>query len=245
MSFSEKLSYSEPTKDREPKAWWQIRTAAGIVAKLISRKEIGLQSISVSSREAGLQGNPQGEQRWNWLLDIDSHESLVGSSEFWRQSIQLPPQPVCQEATFSRLQSFTISLRLNLCNYRGSATTWTCSVRLDFLRSSTTRVVQASCFIFHSNALLRFGKCYDTTNSRQAKVTCWNQRSVMMGKLFLIHSLIIYLNLVSFICMYMKQKRIKEMLILQVRQIPKGLWKTLHSKRIFMYYAHKLWYKLI
>lgn len=71
--------------DREQKAWGLIRTATGIVAKLISQKEIGLQSISVSSREGNLLGTPQGEQPWYWLPDIDSHDSWMDSSEIWRQ----------------------------------------------------------------------------------------------------------------------------------------------------------------
>lgn len=33
-------------------------------------------------------------------------------------------------------------------------------------------------------------------------------------------------------------ERMKEMLILQERQRPKGLLKTLHNKRKFMFYAH-------
>lgn len=61
--------------DREQKAWGLIRTATGIVAKLISQKEIGLHSISVSSREANLPANPQGEQPWYWLPDFDMHDS--------------------------------------------------------------------------------------------------------------------------------------------------------------------------
>lgn len=71
--------------DRKQKAWRLIRSSTGIVSKLISQKEIGLQSISVSSREANLLGTPQGEQLWFWLRDIYSHDSWVGSSEIWKQ----------------------------------------------------------------------------------------------------------------------------------------------------------------
>ena len=98
--------------DSEQKARGLIRTATGIVAKLISQKEIGLQSISVSSREANLPGTPQGEQPWCRLPDSTAMIAEWVQVKFggkWR--FQFPPQPACQEAGFTRLQSFTISLR--------------------------------------------------------------------------------------------------------------------------------------
>lgn len=52
-----------------------IRTTTGIGAKLISQKEIGPQSISVSSRETNLPGTAQGEQPWYLLPDIHSHDN--------------------------------------------------------------------------------------------------------------------------------------------------------------------------
>lgn len=98
---------NEKRETEEQKAWRLIRTVTGIVAKLISQKEIGLRSISFCSREANLPGTPQGEQpgtggltltamsRFKWNLETNEVSSFF-------------PQSVCQGASFSWLQSFTI-----------------------------------------------------------------------------------------------------------------------------------------
>lgn len=52
-----KKERKEKKTDREQKAWGLIRTATGIVAKLISQKEIGLHSISVSAEKPISQGS--------------------------------------------------------------------------------------------------------------------------------------------------------------------------------------------
>lgn len=65
-----KITKNKKRETEEQKAWGLIRTVTGIVAKLISQKEIGLQSISLSSRGANLPGTPQGEQSGTGCLTL-------------------------------------------------------------------------------------------------------------------------------------------------------------------------------
>lgn len=80
--------------EREQKAWKLIRTVTGVVAKLISQKEIGRKSISVSSREANLPGTPQGEQPWKWLLTPKA-EWLYCKSNLEATEIPICPRSEC------------------------------------------------------------------------------------------------------------------------------------------------------